>query len=132
MVLTVSESEKITINVGVVDLGKIDLMVEEGFYATRADFIRTAVRNQLDRHENELRQSTSRRSMTIGILVYTRQELEAIKEKGERLNVSVVGMLIISDDVPPDLAFDTIESIKVSGILRASPAVKSALADRIR
>ncbi|MGV9328548.1 hypothetical protein [Streptosporangium sandarakinum] len=132
MVLTVSESEKITINVGVVDLGKIDLMVEEGFYATRADFIRTAVRNQLDRHENELRQSTSRRSMTIGILVYTRQELEAIREKGERLNVSVVGMLIISDDVPPDLAFDTIESIKVSGILRAGPAVKSALADRIR
>lgn len=106
-------------------------MVEEGFYSTRTDFIRTAMRNQLDRHDNELRQTTSRKSMTIGVVSYNQQELEAVRSEGKRLSISVVGMLAISDDVSPELALDTIASIKVFGIFRAGSAVKSALTDRI-
>jgi Arc/MetJ-type ribon-helix-helix transcriptional regulator len=126
------ESEKITINLGVVDLGKVDLLVEEGFYANRTDFIRTAIRNQLDRHQEEVRQSTTRRAMLLGVLSYNRSELEEVRAAGERLRISFVGMLIISDDVPAELASATIESIQVHGVLRASKAVRDALGGRIR
>jgi Arc/MetJ-type ribon-helix-helix transcriptional regulator len=125
------DTEKITINMSVVDLGKVDLLVEEGFYSNRTDFIRTAIRMQLGRHDDEFRQSATRREMAIGVLVYDRNELEAVREEGRRLKISMVGMLIITDNVPPDLAVATFESIKISGVLRASRAVKDALGDRI-
>ncbi|HKD97162.1 MAG TPA: hypothetical protein VKB69_06100 [Micromonosporaceae bacterium] len=125
------DSEKITINMSVVDLGKVDLMVDEGFYSNRTDFIRTAIRNQLDRHDDDVRQSASRRASAVGVVRYNRKELKDVRAAGQRLRIAVVGMLILADDVSPELALETIESIQVSGVFRAGQAVKDALGERI-
>ena len=127
-----SESEKITINVGFVDLGHIDLLVREGFYSNRTDFIRTAVRNQLASHADAVKQSIVRHTLELGLRRVSRQELEASKAKGVRLQIQVVGLATIDDDVTPELARETIESIMVLGALHASKEIKSALADRIQ
>ncbi len=127
-----SESEKITINLGYVDLGHIDLLVREGFYSNRTDFIRTAIRNQLASHADAVKQSIVRRTLELGLRRVTRAELEALKEKGVRLHVQVVGLATIDDDVPPELARETIASVTVLGALRATSEIKSALGDRIR
>jgi Arc/MetJ-type ribon-helix-helix transcriptional regulator len=126
------ESEKITINLGYVDLGGIDLLVQEGFYSNRTDFIRTAIRNQLGSHGDALKQTVARRSMVLGLQRYTRVDLERLRAAGEQVHVQVLGLASIDDDVPAKLAAQTIASISVLGALRASPAVKAALADRIR
>jgi Arc/MetJ-type ribon-helix-helix transcriptional regulator len=125
-----TDVEKITINMSVVDLGKVDLLVEEGFYANRTDFIRTAIRNLLTRHDDEVKQSVSRRAMVIGVLHYGRAELERHRAAGRRLRLSVAGMLSLGDDVSPELALEVIESVKIVGVFRANKAVKEALADR--
>ena len=125
------ESEKITINLGFVDLGHIDLLVREGFYSNRTDFIRTAIRNQLASHADSVKQSIARRTLELGLRRFNRDELEAVRTKGGRLNIQVVGLATIDDDVTPELALATIESITVLGALHASKAVKAALADRI-
>lgn len=127
-----SDSEKITINLGYVDLGQIDLMVQEGFYSNRTDFIRTAVRNQLERHAEVVKQSTARKSLDLGLRNYSREDLEALQRAGEMLRINVLGLASISLDVTPELARATIASVSVMGALHASPAVKAALADRIR
>jgi Arc/MetJ-type ribon-helix-helix transcriptional regulator len=126
------ESEKITINLGYVDLGHIDLLVQEGFYSNRTDFIRTAIRNQLSSHGEVLKQTVARRSMVLGLQRYTRAELERLRKTGEQLHIQVLGLASIDDDVPAKLATQTIASISVLGALRASPAVRAALSDRIR
>ncbi|WP_245310233.1 CopG family transcriptional regulator [Bradyrhizobium jicamae] len=126
------ETEKITINLGYVDLGQVDLMVQEGFYSNRTDFIRTAVRNQLERHADVVRQSTARKSLDLGLRSYSREDLEAVQRAGETLHINVLGLASISQDVTPELARATIASVSVLGALHASPAVKAALADRIR
>jgi len=126
-----TETEKITINLGAVDLGRIDLLAEEGFYSNRTDFIRTAIRKELDVHSDVVKQSVSRRSSVLGVAVYTRRGLEKCLKKKQRLEINVVGGVYLSDDIPPDLALGTIQSLKVHGVLRASQAVKDALADRI-
>lgn len=126
------ESEKITINLGYVDLGQIDLLVREGFYSNRTDLIRTAIRNQLTSHGEVLKQTAARHSMVLGLQRYTRQDLENVRAAGERLHIQVLGLAIIDDDVPAQLAAQTIASIVVLGALRASPKVKAALADRLR
>lgn len=128
----VPESEKITINLGYVDLGQIDLLVREGFYSNRTDFIRTAIRNQLDRHNDAVRQSVARHQLDLGLRQYTRADLETVKEAGETLHIQVLGLAVIAADVPPELARETIASIHVLGALSAPAAVKEALADRIR
>jgi len=125
------ESEKITINVGFVDLGHIDLLVREGFYSNRTDFIRTAIRNQLASHADAVKQSIVRHTLELGLRRVSRQELEASKAKGVRLHIRVVGLATIDDDVTAELARETIESITVLGALHASKEIKSALADRI-
>ena len=127
-----SESEKITINVGFVDLGHVDLLVREGLYSNRTDFIRTAIRNQLVSHADAVKQSIVRHTLELGLRRVSRQELEASKAKGVRLQIQVVGLATIDDDVTPELARETIESITVLGALHASKEIKSALADRIR
>jgi Arc/MetJ-type ribon-helix-helix transcriptional regulator len=127
-----AESEKITINLGYVDLGQIDLLVEEGFYSNRTDFIRTAIRAQLGAHGDILKQTVARRSLVLGLQRYTRQHLEKVRAAGEQLHIQVLGLATIDDDVPAQLAAQTIVSIVVLGALRASPEVKAALADRIR
>ena len=127
-----SETEKITINLGVVDLGQIDLLVQEGFYQNRTDFIRTAIRNQLGAHAEAVKQTVARKEMVLGLQHYTRRDLEAVRQAGETLEIRVVGLASIADDVTPELALATIDSIDVLGALRASPDVKAALADRIR
>jgi Arc/MetJ-type ribon-helix-helix transcriptional regulator len=127
-----SDSEKITINLGFVDLGHIDLLVREGFYSNRTDFIRTAIRNQLASHADAVKQSIVRHTLELGLRRVTRRELEEAKAKGVRLQIQVVGLATIDDDVTPDLARETIESITVLGALHAGREVKSALADRIR
>ena len=127
-----AESEKITINLGYVDLGQVDLLVQEGFYSNRTDFIRTAIRNQLGSHGDVLKQTVARRSMVLGLQRYTRGDLERMRAAGEQVHIQVLGLATIDDDVPPALAAQTIASISVLGALRASPAVKAALADRIR
>ena len=127
-----SETEKITINLGLVDLGQIDLLVQEGFYSNRTDFIRTTIRNQLTTHAEAVRQTVARRTLVLGLENYTRRDLEAVRESGESLEIKVLGLATIADDVSPELALETIDSIVVLGALRASPAVKAALKDRIQ
>lgn len=128
----VSESEKITINLGLVDLGQIDLLVQEGFYSNRTDLIRTAIRNQLTTHSEVLRQTVARKSLVLGLQHYSRADLEAVQRSGQKLQIQVLGLASIAADVSPELALATIESLLVLGALHASPAVKSALAGRIR
>ena len=127
-----SDTEKITINLGFVDLGQVDLMVQEGFYSNRTDFIRTAIRNQLERHADVVKQSTARKSLDLGLRHYSREDLEAARRAGEMLHINVLGLATIAQDVTPELARATIASVSVLGALQASPAVKSALADRTR
>jgi Arc/MetJ-type ribon-helix-helix transcriptional regulator len=127
-----AESEKITINLGFVDLGHIDLLVQDGFYSNRTDFIRTAIRNQLERHHDVVRKSVARHQLDLGLRQYTRRDLEAAGAAGEMLHIQVLGLASIADDVTPELARQTIASIHVLGALHASPAVKQALKDRIR
>ena len=124
--------EKITINVGFVDLGQIDLLVQEGFYANRSDLIRTAIRNQIAAHAEAVRQVVSRRTLVLGIQHLTTADLEAVRSRGEMLDVRVLGLLAIAPDVTPELALATLNSIDVLGALHATPQVKSALADRLK
>ena len=128
----VVDSEKLTINMGFVDLGHIDLLVREGFYSNRSDFIRTAIRTQLDRHTDAVKQSVARRQLDLGLRQYSRVDLEAIRAAGESLHIQVLGLAVIASDVSPELARATIASIQVLGALQASPEVKAALSDRIR
>ena len=125
------ESEKITINIGFVDLGGIDLLVKEGFYSNRSDFIRTAIRNQLQQHSDAIRQTVSRHQIELGLRRYSRADLQRVRDAGETLHIQVLGLLVIEPDVPADLARDTIASLQVLGALQASPDVKAALSDRI-
>jgi len=126
------DSEKITINLGFVDLGHVDLMVRDGFYANRTDFIRTAIRNQIDRHTDALRQSVARKTLDLGLRHYSRQDLEAASASGELLHINVLGLASVAQDVTPELARAAIASVTVLGALHASPEVKAALADRTR
>ncbi|MGF6641103.1 CopG family transcriptional regulator [Paraburkholderia sp. MM6662-R1] len=125
------DSEKITINLGPVDLGQIDLLVEEGFYANRTDLIRTSIRNQLALHARVVQETVARRSLVLGLQHFSRQDLEAIRAARERLNIQVLGLASIAADVSPELALATIESVVVLGAFHASLAVKTALAGRI-
>jgi Arc/MetJ-type ribon-helix-helix transcriptional regulator len=127
-----SELEKITINMAPVDLGQIDLLVQEGFYQNRTDFIRTAIRNQLTAHAEPVRQSVARKELVLGLQHYTRQDLEAVRAAGETLQIKVLGLVSIADDVPPELALATIDSLEVLGAFRASRAMKTTLAERTR
>ena len=126
------DSEKLTINLGFVDLGSIDLLVRDGFYSNRSDFIRAAIRNQLATHADTAKQAASRLTLELGLRTFARHDLEAVQAAGERLKIRVLGLAIIADDVTPDLAKATIESITVLGALHAPAEVKTALADRLR
>jgi Arc/MetJ-type ribon-helix-helix transcriptional regulator len=126
-----ADTEKITINLGMIDLGQIDLLVSEGFYSNRTDLIRTAIRNQLNTHAEVVRQTVARRSLVLGMHHYSRTDLEAAQQAGIRLQIQVLGMASIATDVSVELALATIESISVLGALHASSAIKTALAERI-
>ncbi|QCO54711.1 CopG family transcriptional regulator [Pseudorhodobacter turbinis] len=126
------ENEKITINLGFVDLGRIDLLVQEGFYSNRSDLIRTAIRNQIESHVETVRTTLERHTMELGLRDYSKADLEALRDAGELLHVKVVGLARIAADVSPELAMKTIGSITVLGALQASAEVKAALADRIK
>jgi Arc/MetJ-type ribon-helix-helix transcriptional regulator len=126
-----AESEKITINLGLIDLGQVDLLVNEGFYSNRTDLIRTAIRNELNRHADVVRQAVARKSMVLGLHHYSRADLEAAQKVGEKLQIQVLGLASIANDVSAELALATIESIHVLGALHASSVVKNALAGRI-
>ena len=125
------ETEKLTINVGVIDLGQIDLLVGEGFYGNRTDFIRTAIRNQLATHADVVKQTVARRMLTLGLQHFTKADLEAARKAGQKLEIKVLGLAVIAADVTPELARATIASLTVLGAFQASAAVKAALADRI-
>jgi Arc/MetJ-type ribon-helix-helix transcriptional regulator len=125
------DSEKITINLGLVDLGQIDLLVSEGFYSNRTDLIRAAIRNQLASHADAIRQSVARRTLVVGLQDLSRADLEAARRSGTRLRIHVLGLVRIATDVSPELARESIESITVLGALQASASVKAALAGRI-
>jgi len=127
----ISDTEKITINLGLIDLGQIDLLVQEGFYSNRTDCIRTAIRNQLATHVEALRQTVARRTLVLGLQEFSKRDLEAVRKSKTKLRIQVLGLVRIADDVTPALASETIESLVVLGALHASPAVKAALADRI-
>ena len=124
------DSEKLTINLGVVDLGQIDLLVAEGFYGNRTDFIRTAIRNQIATHGDALKQTVARRTLTLGLQRFTKADLEAARKTGRKLEIKVLGLAVIANDVTPELARAAIASLTVLGSLQAPPAVKAALADR--
>ncbi len=125
------KTEKITINLGPVDLGQIDLLVHEGFYANRTDFVRTAIRNQLAVHAEAVRQTVARKTLVLGVQHFRRQDLEAVRAAGEKLQIRVLGLASIAEDVPVELALATVDVVEVLGAFRASPAVRAALADRI-
>ena len=127
-----SETEKITVNMGPVDLGQIDLLVREGFYSNRTDFIRTAIRNQISTHAEVVRETVARNTLVLGIQHFSRGDLEEVRDAGERLQIKVLGLAVIAEDVSPELALATVDSVVVLGAFRASAAVKRALADRIR
>lgn len=125
------DTEKITINMSAVDLGRVDLLVDEGFYSNRSDFIRTAIRKELDVHRDIVVQTVSRKSMVLGAVMYSRHDLEKAQAKGVIYEIKVVGALMLDSSIPPELALATISRIKIYGVFRASQAVKDALADRI-
>jgi Arc/MetJ-type ribon-helix-helix transcriptional regulator len=125
------DTEKITINLGFIDLGQIDLLVQEGFYSNRTDLIRTAIRNQLAVHAEAVKQTVARKILVLGLQHYSRRDLEEVRARGQKLQIQVLGLVSIDDDVTPDLARSTIDSLVVLGALRASAEVKAALADRI-
>jgi Arc/MetJ-type ribon-helix-helix transcriptional regulator len=127
-----TDSEKITVNLGFVDLGHVDLLVKEGFYSNRTDFIRTAIRNQLDRHTDVLKKTVRRQSLDLGLRHYTRQELESARAEGTMLDIRVLGLASIAADVSVELARAAIASVSVLGAFHASPEIKAALADRTR
>ena len=124
--------EKVTINLGCVDLGQIDLLVQEGFYANRTDLIRTAIRNQLSAHGDAVKQAVARKTLSLGIQHFSKEHLQALKTAGQKLDIRVLGLATIAPEVTPELALATIESLTVLGALHASPAVKAALSKRIR
>ena len=126
-----SETEKITINMGFVDLGQIDLLVQEGFYSNRTDFIRTAIRNQLAAHAETVKQTVARKTLVLGLQHYTRRDLEAVRDTAQKLQIHGIVLVSIADDVSPELARASIGSLFVLGTLRASAEVKAAIADRI-
>lgn len=126
-----SETEKITVNMGPVDLGQIDLLVREGFYSNRTDFIRTAIRNQISTHSEVVRETAARNTLVLGMQKFGRRDLEEVRASGDALQIRVLGLAVIADDVSPELALATIESVTVLGAFRASAAVKRALAGRI-
>jgi len=126
------ETEKITINMPAVDLGKIDLLVQEGIFTNRTDFIRTAIRSQIDKHNFEIQQSVTRHSFGIGVISYSRSDLERLVIKGDKVTISIVGLLHLHNDISPEFALQAIESVQVRGIFKASDEVKAALADRIK
>jgi Arc/MetJ-type ribon-helix-helix transcriptional regulator len=127
----VSETEKITINLGPVDLGRIDVLVEQGLYSNRTDLIRTAIRNQLDRHEPVIQAHAVKWSFVLGVETVTRSTLEELRKQGKKMSLRVIGMLKLDDNIDPELARETIEAIRVRGSFHAPPAVRAALADRI-
>jgi Arc/MetJ-type ribon-helix-helix transcriptional regulator len=126
------KTEKITINLGLVDLGQIDLLVKEGFYTNRTDFVRTAIRNQITTHADVVKRMVARKTLILGMQHYTSYDLEAVRAAGEKLQISVLGLVSIAEDVSPELALASIDSIEVLGAFRASAAVKAVLAGRIR
>lgn len=126
------DSDKVTVNVGLVDLAQVDLLVEEGFYSNRTDFVRTAIRNQLQVHADAIRQTVTRKRYVMGMYRYSRRELEQVAAGGQQLEIHVLGLAVIEDDVPAALARDTIASIQVLGALVAPQAVREALADRLQ
>lgn len=126
------DTEKMTVNVGVVDLGHVDLLVQEGFYTNRSDLVRTAVRNQLALHAEVVKQTVARRTLTVGLQHIAREDLERAVSEGRRMNVQVVGLARIADDVSAELALAAIESVTVLGAFQASAAVRTALAGRMR
>lgn len=128
----VGETEKMTVNLGVVDLGQVDLLVQEGFYSNRSDLVRTAIRNQVALHADVLKQAVARRALTLGLQQWSKADLERVQAAGERLRIRVVGLARISPDVTPELARATIESVSVLGAFHATPEVRRALADRMR
>lgn len=125
------DSEKLTINLGFVDLGQIELLVKEGFYSNRSDFIRTAIRNQIERHAETVRQIVVRKSVDLGLRHITVDELKKAQAEGQMLDIRVLGLVVIAPDVTPELARDTISALSILGTLNASEAVKTALADRM-
>ena len=127
----IGDTEKITINLGPIDLGQIDLLVQEGFYSNRTDLIRTAIRNQLQSHGDVIRQTVARKSLVLGLQHYTRADLEAVRDAGQTLQIQVLGLASFGADVTPELALATIDSVTVLGALHASAAVKAALTGRI-
>jgi Arc/MetJ-type ribon-helix-helix transcriptional regulator len=127
-----ADTEKITMNLSAVDLGRIDLLVEQGFYSNRTDFIRTAIRNQIDNHSQEIQGTVTRKAIVVGVLTYSAKSLEEKRRKNEMEEIKVMGILNLSSDISPELARATIASIEYFGVFNASAEIKEALKDRIK
>jgi len=126
-----ADTDKVSFNISVVDLGKIDLLVEQGHYASRTDFLVAAVRTQLLTHVDTVQELFVRQSPLVGASIYSRKTLEKLTAKGKQLDINVVGLCMFAKDVTPELALATVHSLKVRGTFRASPEVKEALRERM-
>jgi Arc/MetJ-type ribon-helix-helix transcriptional regulator len=127
----IETTEKITININTIDLGHIDLLVNEGYYATRTEFIKTAVKKQLDRHEEDTKKLIEQKAkhgdyeLSIGVGGFTKSELERIIQKKEaKIKMIFIGLFITPKDVTLELLEQAVESIKVYGVCRCSQEIK--------
>lgn len=122
-----ADTEKITINLGFVDLGRIDLLVREGFYASRSDLIRAAIRAQLDRHDSAVAPTIVRDDFVMGLRDVTLAELQGMADANQVLDLRVIGLARFASDIPAELVASTIRSIEVLGTIQASAGVRKVL-----
>ena len=124
------ETEKVCINLPAAELGKIDVLVAEGLFASRTDLIRSGIRSILDVHDDAVRR-VARTEARIGYQLLMRSELEAARNSRQKLTLFVVGVLRIQGSVTPDLADATIDRIRIFGTVRGPAEVLTRLEDRI-
>lgn len=125
--MNINSTEKITINVNTSDLGKIDLLIHEGYYSNRTDFIKSAIKSQVNKHDDEINMilsSKKKKDWFVGVYVLTEDELQALKRYGRKKAIRGMGLLIVDKDVSLDLMKTSISAIETYGVCRCSSEIK--------
>lgn len=125
------DTEKVCVNLAAVELGKIDVLVSQGLFTSRTDLIRAGIRKVLEEN-GEAVQRVALGAAGLGIMAITRKQLEQARKAGEKLDMKVIGILVIDPDVTPELADTTIHEIRIFGTLRGPKAVLARIGDRVK
>ena len=131
--MTDKQYEKITVNLPVVDLGKIDYLVEQGFYNTRTEFIRTSIKSEIDKNSFainrviQVEDSKEGTFFSVGVISLNKSDLERYVTKNKKVAIFVMGMCFIGKNVTVELASKTIKSFKVYGIKKGPKDVMDYL-----